>query len=185
MALNPDAVVESLTEATAMEDFPVFVADAQSLQLIIEPRIDQFSTNDLEITEQNLSSSDFSSHSRFIIWASPGQDIWEAYSLGEEQEDSLIRAAGIIDSQAELLGWSRFLRLPEIQSVSFMYFDGEDWTEEWNSAESETLPKAIKVTVEIATSQSSDEETQLKTAIYTRTILIPGARFSAVVEDAE
>ena len=184
-ALDPDAAAESLTEAIAVDDSPVFVADAQSIQLMIEPRLDQLSTSNLEITEQVLNSSDLSKRNRLIIWALPGLDIWDAYLPDEDQQESLIRAAGVLDSQAELIGWSELLRLPEIQAINFLFYDGESWIEQWDSSESETLPGAIEVTIEIAISQSTDEKTKLKTASFSRKIIIPGSRFSATVEDVE
>ena len=43
----------------------------------------------------------------------------------------------------------RKLVAPEIAQISFRYFDGEDFQDEWNSLETDAFPKAIEVTIVI------------------------------------
>ncbi|MBL4883575.1 MAG: prepilin-type N-terminal cleavage/methylation domain-containing protein [Planctomycetaceae bacterium] len=184
-ALDPEAMVESLTEATPADELPVLVAGPKLLQLIIEPRINQSSAGSYKIAEQGLTAEDLGRRTRCVAWVTPGDEMWSAYEVEEEQGKSLVRIACVLDSQTDLIGTTEYLNLPELQSISFMYFDGEEWGEQWDSDENESLPKAIEVTIEIAGSQDAAESSQPKTEIYSRVIAIPGARFSADVEDVE
>ena len=45
---------------------------------------------------------------------------------------------------------------PEVTSVEFQYFDGTQWLLEWDSAEMEGLPVAVKITMLLAASTAPD-----------------------------
>jgi prepilin-type N-terminal cleavage/methylation domain-containing protein len=55
--------------------------------------------------------------------------------------------------EGEFHGWS----LP-IRSINFLYFDGEEWLEEWDSASLQLLPWAIRVQVNFARSEEELQE---------------------------
>lgn len=70
----------------------------------------------------------------------------EAHQSGDENVDIVVRP----DEYSELIS-------PEISSIQFRYWDGEDWLAEWNSEENGGFPAAIEIQVVIDPERASDE----------------------------
>lgn len=62
--------------------------------------------------------------------------------------------------EGEASGWE--LILPGATAFQLEYYDGQDWLEVWDSLQSETLPLALRVSIELEPEDAADEEAQAK-----------------------
>ena len=73
------------------------------------------------------------------------------------------------------------LYAPEVVSIAFRYFDGTQWSEDWDSYELGGLPVAVEVTLMLATGDESEDMSpyyqvfQDADSVYTMVVHIPTA----------
>ena len=92
------------------------------------------------------------------------------------------RATALWAAEGGMLDESESLQeplAPEVAKIQFQYHDGVEWLEEWDSAEQEDLPKAVKITVWIIPvvlrNSEADEVSQDDLLTYTLTVHLPMA----------
>ncbi len=88
------------------------------------------------------------------------------YAMDSANSDSVQQAGEII--------------APEIVGIEFQYFDGLEWLYEWDSAESQGLPMAVRVTIVVAMSEAA-ELSSASPLSATDEQLVPEQTFSLVV----
>lgn len=64
----------------------------------------------------------------------------------------------------------------EVRSVSFRYFDGQEFLEAWDQAERSALPVAVEVTIELLQEEGDAEEGAPTVRTYRRLVAIPAGR---------
>ena len=58
---------------------------------------------------------------------------------------------GLTSSEAlQSLPENSWIHIPEVIHCGFRYFDGRDWTEEWDSRQRQSLPAAVEVTMQLS-----------------------------------
>ncbi|MCC6142200.1 MAG: prepilin-type N-terminal cleavage/methylation domain-containing protein [Candidatus Hydrogenedentes bacterium] len=82
-------------------------------------------------------------------------DLSEAFGEGGQDKQGTKRPGGALFEldEDEFHGWT----LP-IRSINFLYFDGEEWQEEWDSMSTQLLPWAIRVQVNFARTPEEFQE---------------------------
>ena len=75
------------------------------------------------------------------------------------------------EGDIETLAESATILAEEVNSLSFRYFDGEAWVEEWDSTTMESLPRAIEVTIGFRTPSNNDDSAEEQTS-HTRRFVI-------------
>jgi len=68
--------------------------------------------------------------------------------------ESFLRARFELDEDDPTILW-----VPEVVGVEFRYFDGQGWSDQWNSLARKSLPLAVAVTVRIRSAEAAKTET--------------------------
>jgi len=167
-------------ESTAMPFY--LVGDSQGVEFLAEPV--SRTGRQLTVIDDPLAVSDIQrTQQRLLVWGFNTPSTMDVQLDGYGPDDPMARFEALADGELVNIEWLGGLPLPELVSMEFLYFDGTDWYEEWDSTSLEMLPRAIQVTVvlQITGQSTSDPNPDL---IYTlsRIIAIPTQRFVAAAD---
>ncbi|MFK7769191.1 MAG: type II secretion system protein GspJ [Mariniblastus sp.] len=169
---------------------PTFIGDSGVVMIDIShlPRLDQY--NPFVATEESKvqTPSDVKSVAYFFSASDGGMEdqleMAQARAPGGLYRRELDRAVATYAGDTQMVGGpDQYTRLiaSEIAQVSFRYFDGEDWQEEWDSDEDGGFPAAVEITVvidaerSVETTQSSNfgVVSQESAETYTKVVNLP------------
>lgn len=139
-------------------------------------------------TAMSSASSDLQSVAYFMLGSSStlAQQLTSALSspLGK-QATGLARMQGdrmamqAADETGDLSSMSSGVKVlaPEVASISFEYFDGVSWTTSWDSATSNSIPNAVRITIDfqppVATSGWYSRPVSASTDRFQHTVALP------------
>ena len=72
----------------------------------------------------------------------------------------------------------------QVTEVQFLYHDGYDWLDTWDSEVFGGLPSAVSVTLTIVDEGTDAGDSEAQQSTYQRTIQIPTAEFISQEEDS-
>jgi len=215
--IDPSAMGDSLasnTEDIAMSSvLPTTIGlygNAMELQIDISrvPRIDEYDPQYTSFRSRQLSDipSDIKTVTYFLL--QPGVSnighgtvgdaaITETqFGLVRRELDRAVTQYAMNEGNIDSLDASAEILAPEVSMLAFRYFDGYEWTEEWDSEELGGLPMAIDVVIAIrdhATTQAIlkgdadiavDTSTQSATGqVFRRVVRIPIAKPLEAIDD--
>jgi len=95
-----------------------------------------------------------------------GDSRWIQYGVGknDKNETCLIRQVSTnLLSDSEDLTLPQEVLIPNVTSVQFLYYDGTQWVDTWDSTlNSDTLPLAVKIELHLAPLRANGEERIIK-----------------------
>ncbi len=146
---------------------------------------------DAELTEAQWKQSLFSLESqdptdvlsmdrrrRQVIWNPLSTSSGSTNFRDLPAEEQVFRQELFVDTTEAVMGDARLTLVPEVSGVSFLYFDGLEWYEDWDSTVMLAYPKCIQMTLTLeipdpdVTVQSAN-----KTLVLTRIFAIETSRF--------
>jgi hypothetical protein len=65
--------------------------------------------------------------------------------------------------------------LPEVVALEFRYFDGQDWTDAWDSRAQKSLPSAVEVAFELESHETSKPHSAATAGVPTAATVMPAA----------
>ncbi|MCG6154851.1 prepilin-type N-terminal cleavage/methylation domain-containing protein [Rubinisphaera margarita] len=160
------------------------VGDTQVVEFLAEP-VSQ-TGRQLTLIDDPLAVSDIErTQQRLLVWGFNTPGMMEVELTGYGPDDPMARFEALSDAELVNIEWLGGLPVPELVSMEFLYFDGIDWYEEWDSTALETLPKAIQVTAVLQiTGQSSSDPNPGLMKTVSRVIAIPTQRFVVASTDS-
>ena len=91
-----------------------------------------------------------------------------------------------VETTAEDGGYTKLSLAREVLGLDCKYWDGAEWLDTWDSAQSATYPRAIQVTVTVRVGRLPEDLTEpIPTRAFTRTIVLVAEPFVASDPDAQ
>ncbi len=151
----------------SVSDQLVLEGTAESLTLCTQLTSDQVSS--VWSSEQEGANWAGSQMVAYFLVQSNQANLWSpvAQVLGDSQgTQGLVRLQGPalqVQEALELGNWELLaqwaqLIAPEVASIQFRYFDGQQWWDTWSAQEQGSLPLLVEITLELHSSQSSEAE---------------------------
>ena len=118
-----------------------------------------FTSSSMDPAGERISPDIFTDSGRVDGWTSYGDVQMVAYSLAPATDGSnsktLVRSVtrNLLPTQDTV--YDEQPLLPGVQSATMEFYDGYSWTEEWDSTVTNTLPRAIKLSLVMATTDFS------------------------------
>lgn len=104
----------------------------------------------------------------------------QATGLARLQGDRMAMQAADESGDLSSMASSVKLLAPEVASISFEYFDGVSWTTTWDSATSNSIPNAVRITIEflppVATGGWYSRPVSASTDRFQHTVALPLAQ---------
>lgn len=104
----------------------------------------------------------------------------QATGLARLQGDRMAMQAADESGDLSSMASSVKLLAPEVASISFEYFDGVSWTTMWDSATSNSIPNAVRITIEflppVATGGWYSRPVSASTDRFQHTVALPLAQ---------
>ncbi len=135
----------------------------------LEMRIDAVMTEsqwkrvfDATVTTSSTSTTDVTGMTRrrrVVVWNPLGDGSGIVQVDAANSSLKILRQEMGVDSTETITGDVRLTAVPEVRSITFRYFDGTDWYEDWDSALMAAYPMSIEMTLEMGAEGVTDDKT--------------------------
>jgi len=171
MVFLSEDYAESGDEADIDQDMISFVA-------LVEPRLEEYyiaieeDSDDLLEEEDNPLPSDLA---RIVYYVGPNPEDETVQSLMrvqtsnldiEELEDMLEELMGSSPSEEVQEELQSSVLVDYVAGLNMRYFDSEDWIDEWDMEEEESIPSAVEITLTISDADTQEKALTQAVVIY-------------------
>jgi hypothetical protein len=174
--------------SSAPQSTPGLYGNANQLQIDISrlPRVDQYMAISAQADSGAVTNadqvSDVKNVSYYVINNSAGQTSAGATATSGLVRREVGRASGVYAAQQMGQNTASSDNLepfaPEVQEIDFLYSDGTQWLDTWDSVSNSGLPVAVQISIAI-TPQHARNTTTLQPNIYRLMVSIPAAKMQS------
>jgi hypothetical protein len=184
----------NIASSSAVPPVPGLYGNQYELQVDVSrlPRVDEFQRMTADTRETSLQDipSDVKTVAYYCANANSATSSGVTNRRTGQFESGLVRRvmdravtlyASQYSSNSQGLMQAAEVIAPEVMSIEFQYYDGTEWLFEWDSAEKEGLPVAVKITVLLVPTAAVNAATGAVNQSYTASQIQPDQMYSLTV----